>query len=112
MDGPDLSDGFDAIPTRRHAHIDEGHWVRGSGGLSLADFLKPLATLESGVDLKATEMMGAFRFAEQFFFDTKELGVVDGLALENFSKVLVDGGVIIDDEDSGGGAGFHAALGV
>jgi hypothetical protein len=52
IDCPELADGLDAVPARRHAHVDERDRIGALVGESLADEAQPLLPLIGGVDDK------------------------------------------------------------
>ena len=80
VDLPQALNGLQAVPTRRHAHIDERHRV----GLILLERLlhacHTLLTLQGRVDLESRARRGCERLAQQQALGRQQLGAGAGLA--------------------------------
>lgn len=65
IDLPDLLDGLDPVPSRRHANINEGQRVWGPGGDSLLHHLEARFSLVSETQFEGFAMNGNRRLVEQ-----------------------------------------------
>ena len=98
---PDAGDRFDPVPARRHAHINEGHGVGLPAAAAARTISRPFLPLKGGVDLKVpcSRRIGASRRKAPLHRHParRQLRVARA---ENFAEVLVDRGIIVDDEDA------------
>ncbi|KDB50728.1 hypothetical protein X805_37150 [Sphaerotilus natans subsp. natans DSM 6575] len=106
---PQPLDGLDAIPARRHAHVDEGHRVGSAGGAGGLHHRQRLAPLQRRVDLEAIGRRGGRhrrRVGEQCHLQRVELvsrlwrhGPSAG-RIEDLAEVLVDRGHVVHEQDA------------
>ena len=95
---PDSGGGLDAVPAGGHADINEGHSIGSADGEGLLDHLQAFLALKGGVEFEA----GVRAFFEAL---AKKLGAhfpisaFVGLGRENLPEILVDGPVVINDQN-------------
>src|SRR5690606_30451050 len=111
--GPDVLDRLDAVPARRHSHVDEYHRIRPAGLDGAFHEFEAVLALIRGIELEAGAATHVGRLAEQIGRGPVELvsGFAAGAAAENFAEILMNRPGIIDDEDAKilfGERGFHA----
>ena len=98
---PDALDRFHAVPARRHANIDERQGIRAVVAQRLLDHRQPFLALVGRVDLKRFGGLAARgRVAEQ-----RRGFLVDGLVVvvlrpNDLAKILVNGFLVVDHQDS------------
>ncbi len=98
VDVPQLFDGFQAVPTRRHAHVDEHQGVGGVGGQGLVHQFQGFLALIGGIQHKGLAHRRSV--AEQGFFNAVQGGVVVGVDAQDLAEVRVDRRRVIDDQDA------------
>src|SRR5438132_7996259 len=98
---PDSGNGFNSIPARWHSHVDKGDSVRRAFGTGGTDFLQSLLSLESRVDPKILCARGTSLVAEKRGFRRiKLLGELGISGAEDFAKIFMDRGVVVDDKNA------------
>src|SRR6266702_4249955 len=98
---PDTGDGFNSIPARWHSHVDKGDSVRRAFGTGGTDFLQAFLSLESGVDPEILCVRGTSLVAEKRGFRRIKLfGELGISGAEDFAKIFMDRGVVVDDKDA------------
>src|SRR6202140_1491677 len=97
---PQALNGLQAVPARRHAHIDECHRVRLLLLERLLDPRHTLLTLQGRVDLESRARRGPGRLAQQQALGLQQLATAAGVAAQDLQKVLVDRLVVIHHEHS------------
>ena len=98
IDLPEPRDGLDAIPARRHLHIDKGQRIRlplGECGLHAGQSLLPLVR---GIDGEGAGSRRTWRCAEKS--GASGLLRIDPLAAQDLFDVLVAGSIVVDHTDS------------
>ena len=103
IDFPQLLDGLQTIPARRHAHVDEGHGVRLPALERSAHHRDTLLALIRGVDLEIrARARGLRRLAEKVRFEPGErlLRAVLRIGAQYFAKIPMDCGVVVDEQDT------------
>ncbi len=92
IDPPKLLDGLQAIPARRHPHVDEGHGIRSAVFERRAHHREALLSLIGGVDLKIRAHARALLLAEKIRFELGEglLRTTLRLVAQYLAKIAVD----------------------
>jgi hypothetical protein len=98
VDVPQLFNGLQAIPARRHAHVDEHHGIRGVGRQGLVDQGKRLLALVGGVQLEG--LAQHWRGAEQGFLEAVHGRLAVWIGTQDLAEVLMDRGRVIDDQNA------------
>ena len=97
---PDLLDGLEAVPSRRHAHIDEGQRVWSSWQRRPAPpYESPLSPWSAKLNSKDSPLDCDRRLVEQGRSRLIEF-VRGGSRRQGFPEILVDSQVVVDDEDT------------
>src|SRR5580698_803157 len=94
---PQLANGLNAIPTRRHAYVNKGQGVRSPRRLGSHNEVEPLLPLKGRIHLKLRSRLPSC--AEQQVLVGAQLGVVV-LLQQDFFEIVMDGFVVIDDEQT------------
>src|ERR1035438_7747089 len=95
---PDARNGFNPIPTGRHAHVHEGEGVRPVLRQRLLNHLEPLLALVSGVQLK--NHLIRLVLIEQHRFHLVCRGLVRIVRTEDIPEVSMDARVVVNDQDA------------
>ena len=105
---PEMDNSFEAIPSRGHAHIDEGEGKGFAGSAGLLDFFEGFLALIGGIEFELSGRRGGgIGLAEKGGFDFEETvpGIRDGS--QNFPEIVVNGHVVIDNENTVIFDGYH-----
>ena len=97
---PQILDGFHAVPSRRHAHIDKGQRVRLPVFHRLDDFLQRLLALVSGFELELRDIHRHARGVEKHGFHRVQFRARLRRTEQDFAKVLVDGRVVVHEQNA------------
>ena len=89
---------LDAVHAGRHAHVDEGERVRTSFAARRARHLERLVALIRGVQREAARARADAR-AEELLVQCVEIRVA-AVGFQDPAEVLVDGTVVVDDQDA------------
>jgi hypothetical protein len=100
IDGPKLLDGLEAVPSRRHAHVDERQRERFLLEQTLAGELHALAALQRKRQLEMRMQCPRRLDAEQNAFRRGHRIVFAQLVHEHLLEVPMDSRVVIDDQDA------------
>ncbi len=102
IDFPQLLDGLQAIPARRHAHVDEGHGVGLPALERRAHHRNALLSLIGGVDLEIRARTRALLLAEKVRFEARErlLRGVLRVGAQYFAKIPMDCRIVVDEQDT------------
>src|SRR5256885_10782626 len=95
---PQALNGLEAVPARRHAHIDERHRVRLILLERLLHALHTLLTLQGRVDPESRARRGCDRLAQQQALGRQQLGTGAAVAAQDLQEVLADRAVVIHHE--------------
>ena len=99
---PDAFESFHAVPARRHAHINKREDV-GIGFVDrLLNQLEGFLPLQRGVNPEAGAFQAGGSVAKEFGFDVIEPRLGVGFRAQNFPEIVVDGRIVVDDEDARG----------
>lgn len=94
---PQSCDGFDTVPTGRHADVNERHRERAAFGQRLHHQVECIAPLKGGVDIEHRGRRG--HVSKQDGLVVAQLIVAHGRR-EDLLEVAVDGLIVVDDEDA------------
>src|SRR5438067_509115 len=97
---PEAANGFQAIPSRWHPHIDEGHRVRLICCQGLFYLGKGFLALKRGFQFEGEARELWFRSPEEslrFLIDGRSGRIV---CHQDLAEVLVDGRVVVNDENA------------
>ena len=99
---PQAFDGFQAIPPRRHAHVDERHRVRPTLAERLVHHLDAFFPLMRGVDVEVRPRRHSRIAAEQIRFQHIERGLrgMLGLGAQDLAEIRMNGRIVVDDQDA------------
>ena len=89
VDLPQAFDGFQAVPARWHAHVDERHRVGHVVGQGRFDLVQRFEALEGRIEYETLER-GRHRSAEKGLFRAGEAVVIGRWRAEDLDKVLMD----------------------
>src|SRR5437763_5847713 len=95
---PQVFDGLEPVPPRRHAHVDEGDRVRTALRQRQAGALDSIATLKRGIHVEGRAPGLGRLLPEQPRFGGRYQRLVGGH--QDLAVVLVNGRVVIDHEDA------------
>ena len=100
-------DGLKAIPSRRHPHIDKSERVGAFFRQCAGDHFHPFLPLPGRVELEDVEGFLAWqRVSEKSFLEMIELSRRS--PLQDLAEILVDGAMVIDDQNPPVFFGHHA----
>jgi len=100
VDPPELLDGLEAVPPRRHLHIDDRHCIRAGHAQRFAHALHTFLPLQGRVNLEvgASRCQGG-RPEKRQLIGLENRGPVEHRT-EYLPEVLVNGRIVVDDEHS------------
>ncbi len=99
---PQALDGFQAVPARRHAHVDERHRIRTTLGERLVHHRDAFLALMRRVDVEVRPRRRGYVVAEQICFQHIERGLrrVLGLGAQDLAKIRMNGRIVVDDQNA------------
>ena len=97
---PDTADGLDAVPTGGHANVHKRKRVRMLVLQRPANKVEAFLALQRRVDFERRALRRARGFTEQQRFFAGERGGIGARRRQNLANVLVNRGVVVDDENS------------
>ena len=102
IDRPQALNGFQSVPSRRHAHIDERQRIGSALLQRLADTRYTFLTLQRRIDLELRSRARSRRglLAEERALRGQQVVLLFSFACEDLAKIAVNRLVIIDDEDA------------
>lgn len=98
IDLPQPFDGFQPVPARRHAHVDEGHRIGHVIGQRRLDLVQGFEALKRRVEHEALQRQRR-RGAEQGIFGADQAVVIDRWRTEDLGEVRMNRGCVIDDKN-------------
>src|SRR4029077_20339999 len=111
---PNAADRLDAIPAVWHTHVHVSHGIRPPLPSRGSHPIEPFLPSRSAVDFEPQRIRASGRAIEQLSGRRAEVFGRSGPRTENFTEVVVNRWIVIDDENSMHGicVGIHAAKGI